>query len=348
MDSPLIRPKGLKLGDTIGIFTPSSPGYRSNEGLFLNGVRNLERLGFNVKLGRLSTNRSSQGYRSAPPKERADELMELITDNEVRCVMSTIGGSNSASLIPYLDFDRIRQERKILCGFSDVTSLHLAFLHYAGLTTVYGPSAMCYFGEWPDGEPESSEWFLDATMRHRAGVREIVLPKRWSNHRRRWNNEDWKTQPRQWETNSGWETLIPGDIEAPILALNLNTLSSAAGTPYWPDLAGKILLLEDMETSLSIAERRLRQLSLIGVFEQIAGLIFSKSEVYNGEGAPFVYTDLIREVVGPRPYPIIANFDCGHTLPMISIPQCSRVRLTASGKTQVRFAFMEPGVVFAD
>ncbi len=73
-----------------------------------------------MKLGRLSTNRSSQGYRSATPKERADELMELITDNEVRCVMSTIGGSKSASLIPHLDFDRIRQERKILCGFSDV------------------------------------------------------------------------------------------------------------------------------------------------------------------------------------------------------------------------------------
>jgi muramoyltetrapeptide carboxypeptidase len=92
--------------------------------------------------------------------------MELIEDPAVDGLISTIGGMNSSSLIPYLDFDKIRKSRKIICGFSDVTSLHLAILKFSGLRTIYGPSVMCWFGDWPSGVMESQEWFLDATMRH--------------------------------------------------------------------------------------------------------------------------------------------------------------------------------------
>jgi len=81
----------------------------------------------------------------------------LLTDPEVAGLLSTIGGMNSSSMIPFLDFERIRQERKSICGFSDVTSLHMAILKFSGLRTVYGPSVMCRFGDWPHGIPESSE-----------------------------------------------------------------------------------------------------------------------------------------------------------------------------------------------
>ncbi|WP_417353668.1 LD-carboxypeptidase, partial [Flavobacterium alkalisoli] len=122
----ILKPYKLNKGDTIGIFTPSSPAYRANEELFLNGVKNIEALGFKVKLGSLTAKRASQGYRSGTPKERAQEFMELIKDDEVKCLISTIGGMNSNSIIPYLDFDLIREKRKIICGYSDVSSLHLS------------------------------------------------------------------------------------------------------------------------------------------------------------------------------------------------------------------------------
>lgn len=340
----ILKPRALKPGSTLGIFTPSSPAYAANEGLFLNGIKSLENLGFKVKQGTLTAQRRAQGYRSSTPEERAKEFMDLITDPRVDGLISTIGGMNSSSMIPFLDFERIRAERKVICGFSDVTSLHMAILKFSGLRTVYGPSVMCWFGEWPDGIPESSEWFLEAISKHIEGTREIHAPSRWSNHRRRWDNGDWKNVPRQWEKNEGWTVLSPGTAEAPILALNLNTLLSAAGTRYWPEFKDKILLVEDMDAPLSRTERSLRQLSMIGVFDEIAGLIVGKPENFNAEGASFSYDDLIQEVVGKRPYPIISQFDCSHCVPMISVPQLTPVRLSAANDLKVSFTFLDGGV----
>ena len=337
----ILKPKSLMPGQTLGVFTPSSPAYIWNEGLFENGIQNLKRLGFGVKIGKLTERRISQGYRSGTAQDRAQEFMELIEDPTVDGLISTIGGMNSSSLIPFLDFDKIRSSRKIICGFSDVTSLHLAILKFAGLRTIYGPSVMCWFGEWPNGIKESQEWFLDATMRHTSGNRPIKSPEKWSNHKRRWDSEDWKTIPREWQTNDGWRIISEGSAEAPILALNLNTLTSAAGTSYWPDFKGKILLLEDMEASLSRTERALNQLKFNGVFDVIKGLIIGKPEVYNQEGAPFGYDDLFQEIIGSRFYPIISNFDCSHCVPMISIPQLAPVRLVAQFGEKVSFEFKD-------
>jgi muramoyltetrapeptide carboxypeptidase LdcA involved in peptidoglycan recycling len=337
----ILKPYALKPNSTLGVFTPSSPAYAWNSGLFENGIQNLKKLGFGVKLGKLTDSRSSQGYRSGTPKERAAEFMELIEDPNVDGLISTIGGMNSSSLIPYLDFDKIRKSRKIICGFSDVTSLHLAILKFSGLRTIYGPSVMCWFGDWPSGIMESQEWFLDATMRHKNSNRIVSAPSQWSNHKRRWDNEDWKTIPREWVLNEGWRVLSEGAANAPILALNLNTLTSAAGTSYWPDFKNKILLLEDMEAPQSRTERALNQLKFNGVFDEIAGLIIGKPEVYDQQGSPFGYDDLILETVGSRSYPVITNFDCCHCVPMISIPLLSPVRLIAEKGRSVCFEFTD-------
>ncbi|TNE50109.1 MAG: hypothetical protein EP343_09265 [Deltaproteobacteria bacterium] len=107
----LLKPYRIKKGATIGVFTPSSPAYCVNEELFQNGIKNMENLGFKVKLGFLTEKRASQGYRSGSPQDRAQEFMELIRDDEVEALLSTIGGMNSSSLIPYLDFGLIREKR---------------------------------------------------------------------------------------------------------------------------------------------------------------------------------------------------------------------------------------------
>jgi muramoyltetrapeptide carboxypeptidase len=196
----LIKPRALKRGDTVGVFTPSSPGYTWNEGLFTNGLKNLEKLGFKIKLGSVTERRGSQGYRSATAQERAAEFMELIDEDKVHGLISTIGGYNSSSLIPYLDFDKIREARKVICGYSDVTSLHMAIQKFSCLSTIYGPAVMCWFGDWPDGCAKSSEWFIHAVSKHVDGTRKIEQPAQWSNHKRSWDNGEWKTLPRQWQS----------------------------------------------------------------------------------------------------------------------------------------------------
>lgn len=340
----LIKPNKLNLGDTIGIYTPSTPAYKFNEELFTNGIKNLEGLGFKIKLGYLTQNRSSQGYRSGTPKERADEFMALINDPQVNALMSTIGGMNSNSLIPFLDFDQIRRSRKVICGYSDVTSLHMAILKYSGLKTIYGPALMTWFGEYPNGIKESVDSFLDAVTISNITSRKIMPFKRWSNHFRDWSNGDWKNLPRQWNENSGWKVLNEGEVTSEIIIANLNTLMSAAGTPYFPHLTNRILLIEEMAAPFSRLERSLRQLQLMGVFDVISGLIMGKAEMPNSEGALFSMDDLLMEVVEKRDYPVISEFDCSHTVPMHSIGQCSKVSIKANNEYDVEFNILDPFV----
>lgn len=155
-----IRPPPLKPGATIGVFTPSSPSHVDFPAKYAQGLAELRRLGFKVVEGALTKSRESQGYRSGTPRARAAELMALWLDPGVDALISTIGGMNSSSLIPYLDFAAMRAHPKIFCGDSDVTSLHCAILTLAGVRTFYGPAVIPSFGEWPETLPDSLASFL--------------------------------------------------------------------------------------------------------------------------------------------------------------------------------------------
>lgn len=341
----IIKPPALRSGDTIGIFTPSSPANVKFREKYLHGIHVLKRMGFEVIEGSLTASQNSQGYRSGSPQDRATEFTELIRNPRVSCMISTIGGANSSSMIPYLDFDEIRRHPKIICGYSDVTSLHLSILSYSGLSTFYGPAVMPSFGEWPDILDETKESFLDAAQRHRSGARTLSPPKRWSSHFRNASTGAWKTEPRKFEENPGWRALNPGEATAPIVVANLNTLMTSAGTTYFPRLEGKILLIEEMSAPLAEEERDLRHLERLGVFDVISGLIVSKPEVYDPEGAPFGYDDLVMEIVGRNPkYPIVSNFDCGHTNPTLTIAEMTKVKLAAKQDYETSVTLLEPMV----
>ena len=268
--------------------------------------------------------------------------MALIRNPEVHALIATVGGSNSSSLIPYLDFDEIRANPKIICGYSDVTSLHLSILAYSGLSTFYGPAIVPSFGEWPDVLPETKRSFLDAVQNHSSGKRTLTPPNRWSDHLR-FEPGQWKTEPRAFKENKGWKVLNAGETRGQIVVANLNTLLTSAGTDYFPNLEEKILLIEEMNAPLSIEERNLRHLERIGAFDVIAGLIIGKPEIYDQQQAPFDYDDLILEVVGTeRKYPIISQFDCGHTNPTLTIAELSEVSLFAERKYKVIFEILQP------
>jgi len=343
MTKPLLRPLALEPGSTIGIFTPSSPAHVDVRDKYLYGLEVLKHMGFDVIEGSLTQSQQIQGYRSGTPQARAAEFMELIRNPKVRGLISTIGGANSSSMIPYLDFDEIRATRKVICGYSDVTSLHLAIIAHAGLSTFYGPAVMPSFGEWPDILPETKESFLQAVQTHRKGTRTLSPPKRWSDHLR-FAPGQWKSEPRLFRDNRGWRALNPGSATAPIIVANLNTLMTSAGTDYFPDLQGKILLVEEMNAPLAGEERNLRHLERLGVFNVIRGLIVGKPEVYDQEDAPFDYDDLIVEIVGPRSYPIVTQFDCGHTNPMLTLAELTEIRLEARAGFEVAFDILGPMV----
>ena len=326
----ILKPPALRTGDAIGLFTPSWPGHLAFPEKYQHGLEALRKLGFDVIEGELTRARVSEGYRSGSPKDRADEFMRLILDGRVRALVATMGGWNSASLIPYLDFDAIRAHPKVICGYSDITSLHLAILRFAGVRTFYGPAIVNSFGEWPDVLDETRTSFLDAVCDVDTKQRILTPPRRWSDHFRDARTEAWRTESRQWHDNPGWRALRPGAAAGAIIVANLETLVAAAGTPYFPDLDRRILLIEEAKAEHAVEERALRQLERIGAFSVIAGLVVGKPERADPQGAPFSYDDLILEIVGShRRFPIVTNFDCGHTHPMLTIAEMTQVSLRA-------------------
>tara|TARA_B100001094_G_scaffold311811_1_gene347804 strand:+ start:53 stop:676 length:624 start_codon:yes stop_codon:yes gene_type:complete len=201
---------------------------------------------------------------------------------------------------------------------------------------------MTWFGEYPDGIPESSASFLQAVTDMSSNPRSLTPFKLWSDHYRSWEGEEWKNIPRKWQKNLGWNVINPGTAQSQLIICNLNTLTSAAGTGYFPELNGKILLIEEMAASWSLEERNLRQLSLMGVFDKITGLLIGKPESPNSQGAPFSLEELILEIVGPRNYPIVGSVDCSHTVPMHSIGEALKVELIANKSYDVSLKMLEP------
>ncbi len=335
----------IQAGMGIGIFTPSIPANVLYREKYLHGLKVISDLGFQVLEGDLTKSCSTEGYRTGGPKERADELMSLIRNPKVNALVAAIGGSNSSSLIPYLDFDEIRASQKVICGYSDMTSLHIAILHYSGLRTFYGPTVMPTFGEWPTILPESKDAFFSAATDAITRNRKLSPPTQWSNHFRDANSDDWKTTPRKLLPNSGWEVLASGATEGRILIANLSTLSANAGTPYFPDLNKKILLIETMRGTAASEERYLRQLERMGAFDVISGLIVGKIEDYKLSNEPFSHNELILEVVGSkRTYPIVSGFDCSHTNPILTLVEDSLISLKAQSRFDVEFKVLEPTV----
>ena len=131
----MLKAKRIQPGDTIGCFPPSSPISHTCPVRYERGREFLQSKGFRVKEGSLTG--SFDGYRSGSIQARAEELNALLRDPEVRCIMSNIGGMNSNALLPYLDYDAIRSDPKILVGYSDVTALLLGIYEKTGLVTRY-------------------------------------------------------------------------------------------------------------------------------------------------------------------------------------------------------------------
>ena len=132
----MIIPKKLKKGDTIGVVAPSNPiiGENTEE---INKAKNIiENLGFRVKFSKnLFSNINEY---SATAKEKAEDINKMFADKEVKMIWCAKGGENSNSTFEYLDFELIKQNPKIICGYSDITSITNIITEKTGLVTFSG------------------------------------------------------------------------------------------------------------------------------------------------------------------------------------------------------------------
>ncbi|AVP94603.1 S66 family peptidase [Aeromonas rivipollensis] len=312
----LRKPAGLNPGDTIGFFSPSSAATAWAPRRFERARAFLEGQGFRLKAGSLTGERDH--WRSGSIAGRAAELNALIRDPEVRAIMSVIGGSNSNSLLPYVDYEALREDPKIIIGYSDVTALLLGIHAQTGLVTFYGPALVASFGELSPLVNETLAGFRQICLAGGAAApHTLPTPTHWTDERLDWENQ---SRAKLCQPNR-LVSVGSGRVRGRLMGGNLNTLAGIWGSPYMPTiLQGDILLLEDSLHLAETVERSFAHLKLCGVFDRIGALILGKHELFDSQGSGRRPLDILLEVVGEPGFPILAEFDCAHTHPMLTVP----------------------------
>ena len=319
----MIAPR-LRKGDAIGIFSPSSPATATAVKRYERGKNYLISKGFRLIEGSLCGKRDF--YRSGSIAERVSELNDLIRNPDVRCIMSSIGGMNSNSLLPYIDYDALRKDPKIIIGYSDVTAVLFAIYAQTGLVTYYGPAVVSSFGELPPYVDETFNYFESVVTDKEALPYVLPTPDIWTDE-----FIDWESQDRSKKgTENKLVTVHCGKAEGRLIAGNLNTMEGFWASEYFPEIRkGDILLIEDSLKDAATIERSFAMLKLNGVFDLIGGLVLGKHEQFDDRGSGRKPYEILEEVIGNTSIPVLAEFDCCHTHPMLTVPIGSYVCLDA-------------------
>ncbi|USD67579.1 S66 peptidase family protein [Vibrio sp. SCSIO 43136] len=315
----MITPKPLKKGDKIGFFSPSSPATVFAPKRFERAKSYLESHGFELIAGSLTG--VSDGYRSGSIQARADELNALIRDPQVRCIMSTIGGNNSNALLPYIDYDALKRDPKIIIGYSDVTALLLGIYAKTGIVTFYGPALVASFGEFPPLVDQTMHSFLELVTNPHLGdlaqPYQYLMPEFWTDTMINWETQD---GPKPVTPNE-WQFIGQGRVTGRIIGGNLNTMAGIWGSPYMPNIEeGDILLLEDCLKGIETIERSFAHLLACGVFDKVGAIILGKHELFDDKGTGRTPLDVLLEVLNGKSVPILYGFDSCHTHPMLTTP----------------------------
>ena len=301
----MIPPK-LKKGDEIRIIAPSGSLTRVRTDVLERSLAYLDENGFRVTY---STNcREMDSFSSSSVESRAADLHEAFADPDVKAVMACIGGFNVNQILPYIDYDLIRANPKILCGYSDITALLNAVYARTGLVTYHAPhlAALGFLRE-----REYTHKYLTACLMNEDPI--SVMPS---------------------ETAGSYTVLQEGTCEGEIVGGNLCTLNLLQGTPYMPDLRDKILFIEDDNIMGDYFpyefDRNLQSLLQVSGAESVRGIVFGRFD----ESCRLT-EDTIRAIVKgkvPAGIPVVFGTDFGHVFPMISFPVGGRVKLSANGE----------------
>ncbi|MEU5867612.1 S66 peptidase family protein [Nonomuraea sp. NPDC047529] len=316
----VIHPPKLKAGDVVRVVAPacSRAMVMEHDHTALIDARFAE-LGLTLTYGRHVDERDA--FNSSSVASRVADLHDAFADPSVAAILTVIGGYNSNELLPHLDWELIRANPKIVCGYSDITALQNAFLARAGLVTYSGPH-WSTFG-MRDHFEQTLEWFT-AVLFGDAPV-ELSAAAYWTDDL--WFLDQDKREPIPGE---GWWPLRPGVAEGRVVGGNLCTLNLLQGTPYMPSLEDALLVVEDdLESHPATFARDLTSLLQQPGAETVRGLVIGRFQQ-----ASRMTRALLEQIVetqpGLRDVPVLANVEVGHTNPLATFPIGGRARLTVT------------------
>jgi muramoyltetrapeptide carboxypeptidase len=314
----MISPKKLQSGDEIRVIAPSRSARILSEHGIQQAKKSLEELGLVVTFGNNIFENDLQN--SASIDHRLNDLHEAFQDRNVKGIITVIGGYNSIDLLPYVNYEIIRKNPKILCGYSDITALATAITNKTGLITYSGPHFSSFYME--KIQEYQTSYFKKCLMQEDSY--DIKSSVEWSDDAWFLDQEDRKLE----KTN--WKCYNEGKASGQLFGGNLCTLNLLQGTPYMPNLEDTILFIEDDEMTIpEIFSRNLT--SLLQSVSKIKGLVigrFQRASKMTEEHLLF----LLDKLPILKSIPVLYDVDFGHTQPIFTFPIGGSVKLHSKEK----------------
>ncbi|MEX2270878.1 MAG: LD-carboxypeptidase [Vicinamibacterales bacterium] len=281
----MIRPRALQPGDKIALVSPASPFDRAD---FDAGVDELARRGFEPVWDERVF--ASEPLVSGPPELRARSFLDALRDPSIRAIIAARGGYGSVEILPFIDPAELAAAEKIICGYSDITSLLIFSVCHAGLVAFHGPMVARRLSLGDAGY----DWISFKMALCDGDPMGEMKP-------------------------DGLAVLKAGGAEGMLIGGTLTQIASGLGTPYGIRLDGPtILFLEDVRERPYKLRRMLTQLSLAGVFEHVTGIILGEMSdcdepVSTTSGLMELNArDVVAGFFADFPGPILAGFPSGH------------------------------------
>ncbi len=288
---PVIKPRRLSEGGTIGVVAPGSPPL-SDESVH-KGISNLEKKGFRVRPG--ASIESKRGYLAGSDEERVADLHSMFQDTTVEAIIAVRGGYGCARLLPLIDYELIKRNPKLFIGYSDITALQCALYKRTRLITFAGPMVAADFGN--DIDPDTENFFWSLIMNGRTNV--------------------------ELSFNHSFESLsVNREFTGPVLGGNLSIIGSLMGTPYLPDLTGAVLALEEIGEAPYRIDRMINQLKLGSVFRNLSGIILGQFTncVQDNDRPTLTIDEVFGDYFSSMRFSVIKSVPFGHEKQKVTLP----------------------------
>lgn len=298
-----ILPSKLNIGDTIGVVAPSNPIIGDNIEELNRAKEIVEKSGFKVKYSKnLFSN--TNGYCSTA-KEKAEDINEMFADKNIKMIWCAKGGNNSNSTFEYLDYELIKQNPKIICGYSDITSLTNIITENTGLVTFSGTNFKTIATDETNfSYKQALSRFIDGSL---------------------------KFEPE----NEKYITIQEGKVKGELVGGNLSLTKELVCGKYSIDFTDKILFLEELgyESDPAVVSNSLYYMKQNGVFDKIKGLWIGNYEHQSGITLEKIILDVLEN---KYKFPIIKSNNFGHIENKIVIPIGTKAEINTNENIKIK------------
>ena len=277
----------------------------------------MEDLGLKVKFSKHAYN-NPLGY-GETAKHKAEDINEMFRCKEIDAIFCAMGGYNCNSVFDYLDFDLIKNNPKIICGYSDPTSLINMINAKTGLITFHGPNFKTLSSEETDyGYKEVVKRFINKDLSFGEYESRVTI-----------DNEEHRVK----EYEGKYKVINEGTAEGNLIGGNLCLFSNLITGKYAVDVKDKILFIEDFgfESSPGFVSNYLYKMKQNGVFEKIKGLWIGNYEHESGIALEKIVMDVLEDVK----IPIVKSDNFGHGIFKTVIPIGAKVKIDTYAKEKV-------------